>query len=527
MFVELDELDAGRAAEADLCLVGAGAAGITLAREFLGTACRVLLVESGGVTPDADTADLYRSEMSPGGKVHRGVHEGRARVFGGTTTLWGGQALPLSTLDFERRPWVSESGWPFETHELEPYHDRARDILGLGNTAFDSDIHQMFGLHRPDLDAGVVQYVYSQWSPHPNFGVTYHKAIRDAENICVLLNANVTQILLSQSGSQVVGLEIKRFGGPARVVRAKAYVICCGGMETPRLLLASNRIQQEGLGNRHDLVGRYFQDHLFVRWGDFTPNQKVRSDEVFNAFYRNGLKYYPLIAAAEEFQRGHEILNISAAVLFDNGPDSGVEVAKRVYRAVQTRKLREMRVSDPTLLIRRLPEIVRSCYRVLCEGRSYVSPGAPLYLGSTVEQEPNSSSRLYLSSSVDKLGMPRLMVDWRPTSLSRKTLASFAAAIRFEFERSNLGRVNPYPWVLEEDDQWLENVQDNFHHMGATRMHADPCRGVVDANCRVHGVDNLYVASSSVFPTGGHSNPTFTLLLLCFRLADLLKTCLL
>jgi choline dehydrogenase-like flavoprotein len=523
MFINFPDIDPHHPLESDVCIVGTGAAGITLAREFIGHSCKVLLIESGGLAADAETTDLYQGGIAPEGRSHRGIHEGRARVFGGTTTLWGGQALPLSRIDFEPRSWVSNSGWPFEASELEPYHQQARDVLGLGDVDFDADIHKCFEITRPNFDPDILKCIYSQWSPHPNFGTTYRQCLSGSENICVVLKGNVTQILLAPDGSSVQGLELKSLAGQTRIVRAKTYVICCGGIETPRLLLASNRGQPRGVGNSYDLVGRFFQDHLFVRWADFVPRNRSVVNELFNSFYRRRLKYFPLLAAAESFQRREQILNISAAILFDNAPDSGIEILKRIYGALRGRNPRGIVSSDAIRLLTQSPEVLRSTYRVLVQHRSYIQPRAPLYLGSTIEQEPNFQSRIFLDTRVDALGMPRVIIDWRLTPLVRKTLVAFAHAVGLEFERTGLGKIKLHPWLLAENGDWMENIQDNFHHMGATRMHNDPRYGVVDASCRVHGVDNLYLGSSSVFPTGGHSNPTFTLLLLCFRLADRIK----
>jgi choline dehydrogenase-like flavoprotein len=523
MFTNFQEINHARPLEADLCIVGTGAAGITLAREFIGHPTKVLLIESGGLALESATTELYRGEMAPQGKFHRGIHEGRARVFGGTTILWGGQALPLSKIDFEQRSWVSNSGWPFRACELEPYHQRARDILGLRDVEFDTDIHKSFGIIRPGFNPEIIECIYSCWSPRPNFASTYRQCLTAAENVCVVLKANVTQILLASDGSRVEGLELKSLNGKTGTARAKAYVICCGGIETPRLLLASSRVQPEGIGNSHDLVGRYFQDHLSVRWAGFVPSDRQKVDELFNSFFRSRVKYYPLLAAGEPLQRREHILNISAAVLFENSPDSGLEISKRLYGAVRNRHPAAISFSDAVKLLTQSPEVIRSIYRIFLQHRSYAHPRAPLYLGSTIEQEPNFHSRVTLDTRVDALGMPRVILDWKLTPLVGKTLVTFAHGLRMEFERIGLGRVNLYPWLLTESDEWIERIHDVFHHMGTTRMHDDPRYGVVDAACRVHGLENLYIGSSSVFPTGGHSNPTFTLLLLCFRLADRLK----
>lgn len=523
MFVDFQDAGPDALRDADLCIVGAGAAGIALAREFIGRAGRVLLIEGGGASREAATDDLYRATMAPGGKPHLGVHEGRARVFGGTTTLWGGQARPLAPIDFEARDWVMDSGWPFSGAELLAYHQRAGAILGLRDVDFDEDLHGVFGVPRPGFDPGIVEHIYSRWAPQPNFAIMYQRALAAAENVCVVRRANVSQLLLAADGSRLEGVELRALGGKTTTVRAKVYVVCAGGIETARLLLASNRTQPAGVGNRHDLVGRYFQDHLSVRWADFVPTDRARIDALFNSFFRGRTKYYPLLAASEAFQRRRRTLNISAAVVMDTPPDSGLEVVRRVFRTARERRWKDLAGAETARLLTRAPEIVRAAGRILVRRRSYADPRAALYLGSTIEQEPDARSRVTLGAETDALGMPRAVVDWRLTPLVRQTLAAFAEEVSAEFARVGLGRVAPYPWVWQEDGPWAEQMHDVYHHIGTARMHTDPRRGVVDADCRVHGVDNLYLASSAVFPTGGHSNPTFTLLLLCFRLADRLK----
>lgn len=513
--------------QVDLCVVGAGAAGIALAREFVSHPSKVLLIESGSVNPEAATTDLYGGGMAPGGKLHFGIHEGRARVFGGTTTLWGGQALPLAPIDFERRDWVNESGWPFSSAEVEPYYERVGAILGLRDVAFEEDLHRIFGLPRPGLDPAVVKHIYSRWSPQPNFATAYGRDLAAAQNVTVVRRANLSQIKLNGDGTRVERIELRSIGTKEiKVVRAKHYVLCCGGIETARLLLVSERERSRGVGNAHDLVGRYFQDHLSVRWADFVPSDRARIDALFNCFFRGRTKYYPLLAASEDFQRINRTLNISAAVVTDVEPDSGIETAKRVFRSLQHGRFENISFSDGKQLLASAPEALRSGYRIAMRRRSYLNPRAPLYLGSSLEQEPNFHSRVLLDGRLDALGMPRVLLDWRLTPLVRTTLVAFARAMRDEFQRVGLGAVRLYPWLLEGDDQVLRRMVDVYHHMGTTRMSVDSCRGVVDPDCRVHGLQNLYISSSAVFPTSGHSNPTFTLLALCFRLADRLKTCL-
>lgn len=510
--------------KADVCIIGGGAAGLTLAREFLGTSARVILLESGGKNPEVETQRLYGSTLAGTSQPHEGIHNGRERIFGGTTTTWGGQALPLMPIDFEERNWVSHSGWPFADTELIPYWSRAGKVLGLEDVDFGRNIHSTFRLARPKFDPKLAEPIYSRWSPHPNFASTYGGQLETAENISIVLHANVTQIVPTLDGQRVESVEFLSLSGRRGSVRATHYVVACGGIETARLLLASNRVQDKGLGNRYDLVGRYFQDHLSVKFADFTPANRRYAEDSFHAFYRKRTKYYPFLTAGRSFQEKEKTLNVSAAILFDAAPESGVECAKAILREFRAGRPHRVPLRHWMAAAGNAATISRQAYRFLVTRRQFTTPGAPLFVGSTVEQEPNPSSRVMIDPERrDALGMPRTKLDWRLTPLTGYTLRTFAKRLRDEFRTVGFGEVRLRPWVVEHDDSWLQEVHDTSHHIGTARMKSDPTQGVVNADCRVHELKNLYLAGSAVFPTGGHSNPTFTLLLLTLRLADHIK----
>jgi hypothetical protein len=230
------------------------------------------------------------------------------------------------------------------------------------------------------------------------------------------------------------------------------------------------------------------------------------------------------MAASDRFQRSRETLNISAAVLFDAPADAGVEAIKRGYRSLRRRELPSFTPREALLAARSVVPIGRQAISVGIQRRTYAPKSARLLLGSTMEQEPNYSSRVMLDSTLDALGMPKTVLDWRLSPMGLKTLRDFAEALRGEFSQLGLGEVQLDDWLFDDDANWTEKVSDVAHHMGTVRMSDNQKDGVVDSNCQVHGVDNLYVASTAVYPTSSHSNPTFTLLMLCLRMADRLKT---
>jgi len=524
MIRDFAEFDDGAAVAADICIVGGGAAGITMAREFIGTRFSVLMLEAGGLEAEVETQKLYESEVV--GLPHTGVHEGRARVFGGTTTLWGGQALRLDALDLQKRSWVPHSGWPISHEELEPFYDRADRVLRLGPRISYRDLCAGFGLQDPGFDPARLYMECSQWSPKPNFGTTYRQELKGASNISVLLHANVTSVVTKDPAVAVEKIEFRTLTGKQGTAKAHVYVICCGGIETARLLLASDRAEPQGLGNKHDLVGRFFQEHIHIRFGDLLTNGRKCLQDYFESFYKYGLKYFPLIALSPRVQAEKHLLSVHGSAMFDDAQNSGIVALKQLFR-----KLSRGTKGGPGELRRFLRDALMSpgdlCrlgYRFYIKGRSGTPRHGPIYIGAQAEVAPNPDSRITLSKARDRLGMRKLKLDWRIGELERRTLYEYIRTVASEFERLGLGSFDlGQVAFLDDAVAWARMAHDSAHHMGTTRMHESPQQGVVDPNCRVHGVDNLYIASSAVFPTSARSNPTLTILALCLRMADRLK----
>lgn len=524
MIKDFAEFTDGAEVAADVCIVGSGAAGITLAREFIGTPFSVLMLEGGGLEAEVETQKLYDSEVV--GLPHTGVHGGRARVFGGTTTLWGGQALRFDAFDLQKRSWVPYSGWPISRDELEPFYDRADRVLQLGPRISYRDLCAAFGLQTPGFDPDRLYMECSQWSPKPNFGTNYRQELKSAPNISVLLHANVTSIVTNDSAAAVEKIEFRTLSGKQGTAKARVYVICCGGIETARLLLASDRIEPRGLGNKHDLVGRFFQEHIHIRFGDLLTNTRKCLQNYFESFYRNGLKYFPLIALSQRMQAEKHLLSVHGSAMFDDAPDSGIVALKQLFRILKLGTkgssgelrgfLRDALMSPG--------DLCRLGYRFYFKKRSGTPSHGSIYIGAQAEIAPNPDSRITLSTSRDRLGMCKVKLDWRIGELERRTLFEYIGTIACEFNRMRLGSFDlSQVAFLDDSVAWVRMAHDSAHHMGTTRMHESPEQGVVDADCRVHGVDNLYIGSSAVFPTSARSNPTLTILALCLRMADRLK----
>ena len=499
---------------AGVCIIGSGAAGISLAREFIGTELSVVVLEGGGRLIEPEQQKTYQSRVV--GLPHMGIHAGRARAFGGTTQLWAGQALPLFEADFRKRDWVSHSGWPIVRDELLPFYYRAEDVMQIRHV--DYGVGTWPRSDAPPFASERLVSVFSQFAAEPNFATKYGEQIKAAKNITVLLHANVTSLEASENADHIMEVRATTPAHRGLRVRAGFVVVCAGGIETARLLLLSDSVEKNGLGNRHDVVGRFFQDHPHTL-APVRVKDRARLRLYCNSFRKDNIRISPKMVASAELQREAEIPHVGAEVFYPtSGEDDPLNAAKAFLKAI--RRPREFHRIVPLL-----GGMARDPYRVASAAYRFYIQGQPASVGSTdphvgffCEQEPNPDSRVLLDRERDNLGLRRTILDWRLTGTETKAVEVLAHAIDAEWKRLNIGEI-----MLDRCKRGPHGFVDLNHHMGTARMGNDPRLSVVDPQCRVHGYDNLYIGSSATFPTGGFSNPTLTVIALVLRIADELK----
>ncbi len=522
MLLDFREQDGGSTILTDVCVIGSGAAGITLAVELDGSGLDVVLLAGGGANFEAETQDLYRSRLA--GLLHKGIHDSRARVHGGTTTLWAGQALPLDPIDFEHRDWVPYSGWPFDLESLEPYYRRAERIMKLPAISYDEDAWPPGLLKPPKFDPDVFYSRISHFAHVPNFATSYSDELRRSANVKVLLNAHAVGLETNTEETRLDRIALRSLCGRSATIESRFVVVCCGAIETARLLLASDKVNPRGVGNANDLVGRFFQDHLQSVAAPIRTTHERMLRKVYGTFSYNKTRYAPRFCASKALQRQKKILNICGGITYRQPTDSAVDSAKLLVRALRRKELRPQIPRALGNLIRRPHEAAAASLEYLLYRRPMVTRRGPIHLGIQSEQAPNPDSRVSLDEDRDALGMKRTLLDWRLTELDRRTLHEFVQATDKEFQRLGLGTVEASEFSRADDLSKIDDkIYDCAHHIGTTRMHDDPKQGVVDRHCRVHGVENLYIGSSSVFPTGGSSNPTLTIIALCLKIADRIR----
>lgn len=498
--------------DTDLCIVGAGPAGISIARALADSGVRICLLESGGPDVERGAQRLNRGEID-GYPLHQ-LHQSRVRAFGGTLrharVLSGGGwlARPLDPIDFETRPGRPDFGWPFDRDQLMPYYVRAQRDCGL--PPYDLVNGDPTSDGRPALPVQDEEIV-------PTLFQVCEADFRDAlqtftntPNVQVLLHSRVADISTDPSGLRIDSITAVRDDRSRVVVRPRVVVLATGGIENTRLLLTADG--GKGLGNEHDLVGRYFAERMALPVGHLVLSGSHTVDDA--GFFARRNDATGAIRIAESVQRDKGLLNCSFSLV-----PRPAAVATPALRSLSTlRKAigRRPRIDGIGLHLRNvvtgLPDIAD-----VALGKVMSRPST-LMLRAHGEHSPNSRSRVCLGSRRDDLGIPVARVTWRPPEEDFESLRTSVGILDAAFRTAGFGYVEP---LFDEVPATL--VEGNHHHMGTTRMNVDPRKGVVDADSRVHSVANLYVTGASVFPTYGASNPTLTVVALALRLADHLR----
>jgi choline dehydrogenase-like flavoprotein len=525
MLVDARSLGPDQTLSADICIVGAGPAGLALALELgAHSGLQILLVESGGLEPNPDVNALNSGSTT--GDPYIDLASMRSRGVGGTSNIWftslpgstGAKLVPLDPIDFEKRPWVPHSGWPFDFAHLAPWYEKAMKFAGAGPfdyspNAWSEPNAQPWPLENTDIDSGVYQL-------RPDVIITRdaRAAVTASQNIKCLLNATVVEA--GHNGQSINSLKARTLAGISITLSARAYVLASGAIENARLLLFW------GIGNQHDHLGRYYMDHPSQIAAEILP----ADGSVFNrsAFYDRrmvrGADIYGKLVLRPQTIRREKLLNLSAMIFPRPAPYRcrPMEAVRILRNAVRKRTLPP---NAPLLAMRTIvgfPWIIDYARRRR-RGENYMARGWSQWPDNSksyrvftphfhLEQAPDPDNRLTLGSEKDALGIPRPSVHWRWRDIDRDSIERAVKIFDGALQRAGIGRMVP-----AADPGF---AAANHHPAGTTRMAALPQDGVVDADAKVHGITNLFLAGPSVFPTCGYANPTLTILAMSLRLAD-------
>lgn len=510
MKLDARRIPSGTVLEADICIVGAGAAGITIACELADSGLAVLLMEAGGEDYDDEAQSLYAGR-SLSEEIDPAVN--RLRQLGGSTNHWGGRSRPFEPEDFAERPWIPDSGWPIAYADFAAHLPRALELCEIGAIGFtDGDgLAEALPFAPERIENGLWRF-----SPPTQFGIRHGGGLERSAAVRLVLYANLVEIGLDDGCGRVERLDFATLTGSRLAVISRFAVLACGGLENPRLLLASRRQMASGIGNGRDLVGRYFMGHPIWEPMEIQLAPGVRLPRLYSQMRRADGESEGMVRLARRAQAELRTTCVDGAFYTGGqfGPP-GVRAARRLWQAARRGKVPDRLGRDVATLLGDIGEVAKA-------GMSRIGialPEPPVVTVSTlVEQAPDRESRVRLDDERDALGMPRLAVDWKVGETERRAMSAFCRVLGEEVGRIGLGRARLADWLVDPALP-LPRHSNSAHHLGTTRMSDDPATGVVDRDCRVHGIANLFVAGSSVFPTGGSVHPTLNLVALAVRLA--------
>ena len=494
----------------DVCIVGAGAAGLTIAHQMLQKGYSVLLLEGGGSSRwERKSQALNKSYLH--GRAFAGSHSGRFRALGGTTSAWAGQVKELDDIDFQHRDWIAGSSWPIGKAELQKFYEQARELDGsAAHLHDDSEIWERAEVQEPSLGDDL-HVSFSRYCPEKKFARLYADTIAD-DRMTVMLHANVVEMVPSEDKCRIASLRYRALSGKEGSCTARQIVLCLGGIETARLLLN----QDFAPWNESKLVGRYFQDHVHCFAADVRNADLQSPSWPYGPGAVNG-KYLAKIKLTAAAQQKYGVLNVGGAIEYADGIHeslrTGIKVLAGPTSAIGLKEFARMTPRVPAVAWHHLRNRRTPGYRL---------PWAKPKLSVWCEQSPLSESRITLSNKRDKLGLLKANLTWHISDLEIATIRQYVSIVRQAFAERGIADIVPDADL--QNDRIYEKLSDQFHHCGGTRMASRSRDGVVDLDLRLNGVKNAFVCSSSVFPCSGIAGPTHTIVALAARLGEHLDT---
>lgn len=451
------------------------------------------------------------------GQDYFGLNHCRLRFFGGSSNHWGGWCRALDDYDFIKKRHYPFSGWPISKSELDPYREEAGRVLDLLTPLEEKDPNK--------LNSVALKRIHFEASPPTRFGTKFGGELRASNNLCVYIKSNLIDLRLDDSRRSVTEAHFRSYEREeAFVVRARYFALCLGGLENPRALMNCTSQIENGIGNQESMVGRFFCEHLHYTVGEIV-------------FERSAPVSWSFWAPTEAMIERKEILNFGLRVQptgawFRGGPPQGRSTRKEKYAEPppwagerSPTFFREMPFME-MLFARECKSAfnLRLAQAMRAESVDCSTTGS---LRIASEQEATVDSRVTLSNVTDRFGWRRINLDWRLSALDFQTIRLATMTFGKLIATNHIGRLKVSDWLLDTSEKFPTTAQDEVggcHHMCTTRMSDNSRTGVVDSNCCVHGMRNLFIGGSSVFSTTGHANPTYTIVQLALRLGDYLDT---
>jgi choline dehydrogenase-like flavoprotein len=547
MLIDINEETPNGFFQADVCIVGTGPAGLSLARELSRTDLRICLLESGGQKPSPRASSLNEGSVdSPHGYRAEILRNGRRRQLGGSSNLWNHELrglrekfvryVALDEIDFEQRDWIPGSGWPFTRSDLVPFYERAHKICGIGPFADSPEAWRGEGSPGQAWQTDDLESVVSQFGS-PNIFLKDHLAqLNRAANVYIFAQSTLMSLNADEAHPDVISsAEVARADGVRFRVKAPCFVLAAGGLENARILLLNKATRSGGPGNQHDMVGRYYMDHPAIALGTLVPSCGAIYEQAafYDQHYVDGQLIMGKLHLRQEVLRRDKLLNSCVVLaphfrnLGSHLPATMKQIAAKglrflLHRCAGRNSYRPPKAGNrgalslgQRLLAGYYSEGTSGWSRTTNQDRRFGKIG----LHALTEQSPDPANRIILGEKLDASGQRQEKILWRLNEIDLRSIRRTQEIFQHELAAAGIGAFTP----LKASEDGIPTLSSPHHFLGSTRMHDDPRQGVVDANCQVHGLKNLFVAGGSLFPTGGFANPTLTIVALALRLADHLR----
>lgn len=527
----------------DLCVVGTGPVGMTLALEFERLGRDVLVLESGGIELNPTLADASRAIIADSSR-HAAMEISVCRALGGTSWTWGGRCVAYDDIDWIDRPFVPGVHWPLRHDDLRPWYRPATDYLLCGNGSYDPPYGRT-------LADGLTLDFVEHWSRSTQIILQHRARLLASQRIKLSLNSTVTGLNFSADDNKIEGLKVASPEGE-RTVKAKKIILALGGVETTRLLLSAQRNSPRHFGGVDGPLGRYYMGHLSGKIADIIFDDPATIKDLDFKLDETRSYYRRRFMLTADAQLRNKLLN--TAFWPDNppfyDPTHGSGVLSAVFLALAFPPTGRRLLSEAIRLIHTGPRPLKvgphiknailgsprgamDIFRILRD-RFLTKPRKPGFLVSNstgqyalhyhAEQIPNPGSRIKIGDETDGFGLPRAHIDLRYTDQDYQSVIDSHRVLDQALRANGIGRLQ-YRYPPEQLLQRVnEQAADGLHQIGTTRMGNDLANSVVDSNLKVHGLENLYVASSSVFPTSGQANSTLLAVAFALRLVHYLNS---
>ena len=502
-----------------ICIVGAGTAGIFLGQELSRLGLHSVLLELG------DRTICMPSERDEKclqvGIPYKGAELGRGFGLGGTSTLWGGQMIPLSPSDMEERPTLFLDAWPITYSDISPYFQQVKQRLGLNAADDDRAFNQKYF---PDLDnfSDHFQLRVAEWInfKNRNFSQAFTNELNNDPKIEVWLNSVVTKLEINDQidKKNISFVEAKSSNGKTLIVQAKYIIICAGALESTRLILSLDESSDGLITSMQSPVGRYFADHLSITGGKIKCLDWYQYNSQIAPVFSGGLMRSPRLELSSSSQQDYKLTSAFIHFTFITSGNTGFDLIRNLLRKQQGEQIKSNFSAIPISQI-----IQDTCSIALWRGifqRLWIPRQSDLFLQVDLEQLPNWNSRISLSDEFDSFGRKKLIIDWQITPDDIRAFKTVANLAKEAWESSFLNNFANLELTLTQDLENLESIYDVYHPTGPLRMGSNPQNSVVDANLKLWALENCFISSTAVFPTAGSANPGLTHLALTARLAE-------